>query len=134
MKTIEISTNEKINFAFEYNFSYILVKKIIFSFKDTDDKVTISDLFRHSPSLLIESKTKSGITLSQNYYLSSYIGPNTVNPLIDLKNDSIAIPERNFSSKLKIQDYVNKSTIEFKSSHPKLKVILTIEETPGTSY
>lgn len=130
--SLELKSGCSKTLTFKYNFSYILIKKILFTI-ESGTPLTVSDIIQYNPALLIKLKTRKGITLHQNYYLPAYFDSNSINPIIDFNNDSIVVPEFNFQSKLSAADFVIESILEFKSNKEGLKAFLAIDETPGVA-
>jgi hypothetical protein len=130
MDQLEFSENEEKEFKFQYSFSYLIAKKIIF-LSTTNVALTIPSLFSYSPFLKVESKTNLGRIIIDNFYLSSFITPSSVNPVIDFRPDEMVIPKLNFINSLSAIEYVVESKIRFTCSSQSIRIIMLIVKTPG---
>lgn len=129
-ETKNISTSEPLTLNLKYNFSYIIVKKILFKSKQ-GRSYSFNDIMEFSPVLLVKSKTKNGVSIDNRYDLPSFFDIYSVNPIIVFKNDSMVIPEFNFERDFISSEFANESRITLDTNNTDLEIIMVFDKTPG---
>ncbi len=132
MNKLEFSVNETKTLNFQFLFSYVIVKKILF-YSDNENDISISSLIRYNPEITIESTTNKGSVIKTNFYLPTYFTPFSINSIIDLPNNELIIPEYNFKNTLLANEFVDKSDIIFSCNNNNIKLYLSIDVTPGVT-